>query len=145
MIRSSARTRGPLGPGEYVSNNDGSWSNEITTTTDDNQVIPTLWLKDGVPTKVGEDEAESLARASGLKFPQFDTQAEAEQFANDRESNWQNIKPENNGSVPALWTPTGEALAHGNYNDTHDLPPQIPAQDTAAAARLAGPDQRPYQ
>lgn len=104
----------PLGSGEYVKNPDGSWSNEITTTTDPGAVpqlnggrptvVPTLWIIKGQPTRVDGDTAARLAAQSGLQFPSFSTPQEAEAFANSRESNWQNVKPEQSGTVAPLWS-----------------------------------------
>lgn len=103
----------PLAPGEYVKNPQGSWSSEITTTTDPGAVpalnggqptvIPTLWVINGVPTRVDEDTAAQMAIQSGLKFPSFKTPQEAEAFSQQREDAWQNVEPENAASVPALW------------------------------------------
>jgi hypothetical protein len=101
----------PFGPGEYFMNQGGLWSNEITTTVTDPRlnngqpsVIPTLWIVNGVPTRVSEDQATELAIKSGLTFQSFPNQQQAETFANSRESNWQNIKPQMSGSVAPLWT-----------------------------------------
>lgn len=103
----------PLSPGEYVKNPQGSWSSEITTTTDPGAVpalnggqptvIPTLWVINGVPTRVDEDTAAQLAVQSGLRFPGFKTPEEAESYSQQREDSWQTIDPENAASVPALW------------------------------------------
>lgn len=103
----------PLSPGEYVKNSTGSWSSEITTTTDPGAfpnlnggkptVIPTLWLINGVPTRVDEDTAAQLAVQSGLPFPGFNTASEAETFSQQREDSWQSLQPENASQVPALW------------------------------------------
>jgi hypothetical protein len=113
----------PMGPGEHVKNPDGSWSNEITTTTDPGAVpalnggqptvIPTLWVINGVPTRVDEDTAAQLAVQSGLAFPSFKTPQEAESFSSQRESNWQNVAPENSGSVPSLWSAPTPAASTG--------------------------------
>lgn len=104
----------PLGPGEYVQNPDGSWSNEITTTVEKGaaptlnggkpSVVPTLWVINGVPTRVDEDTAAELAAKSGLQFPSFDSNDQAEKFADQRESNWQTVAPQQSAKVPALWT-----------------------------------------
>lgn len=103
----------PLAPGEYVKNPQGSWSSEITTTTDPGAfpslnggaptVIPTLWVINGVPTRVDEDTAAQLAAQSGLRFPSFKTPQEAETFSQQREASWQSLQPESAGQVPALW------------------------------------------
>jgi hypothetical protein len=96
----------PMAPGEYVSNPDGSWSNEVTTTTEVNgkpTVVPTLWLLGGEPHVLDEDQAAEMAERSGLKFPTFGTMNEANAFAAQREANWQNIHP-GDKSVPPLWS-----------------------------------------
>lgn len=104
----------PLGPGEWIKNKNGSWSNEITSTVEDKNlnggkptVVPTLWMVDGKPTTVSEDEAARLAATSGLKFPSFSTMKDAEKFANARESNWQNVPEGATRNVPALWQEQG--------------------------------------
>ncbi len=96
----------PLAPGEYLKNPDGSWSNEMSWTVPVKgkpAVVPGLWLINGVPTHVGEDQASELAEHSGLKFPTFATADEADKFSEDRENAWQN-KEAGDKSVPALWT-----------------------------------------
>jgi len=93
----------PLAPGEYVTNPNGSWSNEITTQTDAGQVpelnkgrptvIPTIWVVDGKPTRVDEATAAKFAVQSGLSFPSFETEKEADAFTQKREGQWQSFTP----------------------------------------------------
>lgn len=100
----------PLGPGEYVMNSDGSWSNEYTTTVQDPQragqymVIPTLWLQNGKPTILSEDDAANAAANSGLNFPRFGSLQAAKAYADRREQNWQNIPLGRTDMQPALWS-----------------------------------------
>ncbi len=68
-------------------------------------VVPSLWIQDGKAVRAtNEDQAAAFAAKSGLRFPSFQTMPEAEKFANQRETNWQNIEPQNNGTVTPLWT-----------------------------------------
>jgi len=101
----------PLAPGEYVKNPDGSWSSEITVTVQDPvlnggkpSVVPSLWIINGVPTRVSEDQAAAYAAKSGLMFPAYGTAEEAESASQKREDSWQNIEPQNAGTVAPLWT-----------------------------------------
>ena len=96
----------PFAPGEWLDNPDKSWSNEMSWTVDVRgkpSVVPGLWLVNGVPTHVNEDTAARYAEASGLNFPSFGSQEEAEKAANDREVQWQD-KQRGDTSVPGLWT-----------------------------------------
>jgi hypothetical protein len=100
----------PFGPGEYLANPDGSWSNEISVTVSDPAlnggrptVVPSLWLVDGQPVRVDEDTAARYAVQSGLQFPSYGSEDEAERASEARENNWQNIEPQNAGSVPSLY------------------------------------------
>jgi hypothetical protein len=111
---SLGKTR-PFGQGEYFVNQAGSWSNEITTSAQNPKlngglptVIPTLWIIDGKPTRVSEDQAAELAINSGLQFPSFKTPEEAESFATQRESGWQKLSPEQSGTIPSLWRQAGQ-------------------------------------
>lgn len=98
----------PLAPGEYVMNPNGSWSNEITTQTDKGQVpalndgrptvIPTVWVVDGKPTRVDEVTAANFAVRSGLSFPSFETEKEADAFSQKREGKWQSFTPSDSKS-----------------------------------------------
>jgi hypothetical protein len=72
ISRDAAR---PLGPGEYVVNADGSWSNELTATVRDRAlnagrwtVVPTLWYEGGYVLRVTPHNAALLAIASGLQW-----------------------------------------------------------------------------
>lgn len=111
----------PFLPGEYLNNPDGSWSNEMTNTVqlgDKWAVVPGLWLQNGVPVHASEDQSAALAQASKLRFPTFDTEAEAEKFSEDRETAYQTAKP---GEVP-----NGQGLAHGKIANPHATPTQAP-------------------
>lgn len=103
----------PFSPGEYVKNQDGSWSNEITGTVEQGRfpelnggratIVPTLWIVNGVPTRVDEDTAATYAAQSGLPFQSFESNEEAEAFSKQREDHWQTVPPEQSGTVPPLW------------------------------------------
>lgn len=105
----------PFAPGEYVKNPDGSWSSEITGTIEQGQypelnggratIVPTLWIVNGVPTRVDEDTAASYAVQSGLPFQSFESNAAAEAYSQQREDLWQTMPPEQAGQVPSLWAP----------------------------------------
>lgn len=125
----------PLGPGEFVKNKNGSWSNEITTTVQDSRinggkptVIPTLWVVNGKPTRVSEDQATDFAAQSGLYFPGFGSMKDAEGFANKREANWQKVGEGDTSGTPALWSQTPRAT------------PPTAAQQAKAAAFAASPE-----
>lgn len=149
----------PFAPGEYVQNPNGSWSSEITTTTGKNDfpnlnggrptVIPTLWLVDGKPTRVSEDKAAELAAKSGLKFPSFDTEKQAEDFSQRREDSWQSVQPTQAAKIPSLWNvgalPTPDAkgqydLSKLSHDDLDTLVPTLPA-----GATFVGPDGKTYR
>jgi hypothetical protein len=141
----------PLGPGEYVQNSDGSWSNEITDTIGQGErpdlnggrptIVPTLWVINGVPTRVDTDTAAALAAKSGLQFQSFDTNQAAEAFSQQREKAWQGIKPQDAGSVPALWSaPAAKAAPAAPATPAQGAvqgmdPASTPA---ASATRIAG-------
>lgn len=106
----------PFAPGEYLSNPDGSWSSEISTTVQhpllnggDATVLPSMWLVGGKPYRAkDDDEAVNLAVKSGLPFPSFGDIPGAENFANNREDSWQSMDAANPASaawtVPPLWS-----------------------------------------
>lgn len=103
----------PFAPGEYVRNNDNSWSSEISMTVEHPDlnggkatVIPSLWLKDGRPYQAkDEDEAVALALASRLPFKPYGSIDEAEKSSIDREAKWQPLKrPEDASSIDPLWS-----------------------------------------
>jgi hypothetical protein len=98
----------PFGPGEGVDMGGGNYANEMTWTTqlgDKWSVIPGLWLINGVPTKVDEDQAAEYAQASGLNWPLFDSQKEADAFAQQREAFWesQGLNHDTTAQAP-LWS-----------------------------------------
>lgn len=105
----------PFAPGEWVDNPDGSWSSEVTATVTNPKlnggkptVIPSLWLVNGKPTLVNEDKAAEYAAKSGLTFRSFKSIDDAENYANDREDEWQKTQPEKAGSIAPLWLRSGE-------------------------------------
>lgn len=126
----------PLAPGEWNDNPNGSWSSEISATVQDKSlnrgrptVIPTMWIANGKPIQVSEDDAIAYARASGLKFKSFDSMQQAEAFANAREASWQPIvnKPDAAKIAPLYENPDDSARAAG-----------LPTYADRAAAALHG-------
>ena len=91
----------PFGPGEYMSNPNGSWSSEMSSTVQfpdkSWSVVPGLWLDNGQPTHVDEDEAARRAlefeARSGNKFQRFPDATTAEAYSNQREDAWQGVQP----------------------------------------------------
>ncbi len=104
----------PFAPGEFIRNPDGSWSSEITMTTDKGEYpglndgrptnLPTLWLVNGKPMRVSPEQAVQYAIASGLKFTSYDSLDAADKAATEREKGWQKItNPRDARSIGALW------------------------------------------
>jgi hypothetical protein len=101
----------PFHQGEYLTNPNGSWSNEMSTTVAHPALnrgmptnVPTLWLIDGKPTRVTDEQAAMLAAQSGLNFTAYPNAHAADQAATARENGWQNIEPSQSGTVAPLWT-----------------------------------------
>lgn len=98
----------PFGPGEYVATSDGSWANEMTSTVQFPNgkwgVVPGLWLVNGTPTHVDEDQALEYAQQSGLNWPMFATQPEAEKFSINREQVWQRVPHGRSDMQSPLWS-----------------------------------------
>lgn len=101
----------PLAPGEFIQNPDGSWSNEIAVTVQHPKLndaqptnVPSLWVVDGRPVRLNEDQAAEAAASSGLRFKSYENTKAAIQAAQERESQWQKIKPQDSGNVPSLWS-----------------------------------------
>jgi len=100
------RTR-PLGPGEYVGLANRGWGSEMTYTLPYQgqwAVLPGLWLMNGVPTHVTEDQALELAQASGLNWQTFADEEAAKQFADQREAFWQTAPYGRSDLQPPLWS-----------------------------------------
>ena len=97
----------PFAPGEMVENPNGGWSSEITNTVQmpDGKwsVVPSLWIVDGKPTRVSEDQAVEYAMKSGLPFQRFDSEGAAEKFSQAREDTWHKVGRKGARSVPPLW------------------------------------------
>jgi hypothetical protein len=84
----------PFRPGEQITNPDGSYSTEVTTTVEDGRggwmVIPQLWMSPNgvVDLRDKPDLAASTAihlrDNFGLQFPSFKTVSEADMFARQR-------------------------------------------------------------
>jgi hypothetical protein len=97
----------PFGPGEYLSNPDGSWSSEMTTSVPVNNqwwVVPTLWMVNGVPHRVSEDQAAEYAQQSGLVWPTFDSPNLAQHFSRRRETIWQGTPVGRSDMQRSLWS-----------------------------------------
>jgi hypothetical protein len=104
---SNLGTNRPLGPGEYVAAPGGSWESEMTYTVpmgDKWAVVPGLWLMNGVPHRLTEDQAAELAQQSGLVWPDFGSQDEAEKFATEREATWEKTPFGRSDLQQPLWT-----------------------------------------
>jgi hypothetical protein len=106
----------PFGPGEYVMNKNGSWSSEYSVTVEDPRqpgrymVVPSLWLQNGKPTILSEDQAAQTAAQSGLNFPTFDSEQAAEAFANQRENIWQQTPVGRSDAQTPLWSQGGAGV-----------------------------------
>lgn len=81
----------PLKKGESRLNPDRSRSTEILITVTEQGLnqgrptnIPSLWMIEGKPTEVSQEEAVRLARESGLTFPSFGSIEEAVNAAKER-------------------------------------------------------------
>jgi hypothetical protein len=99
----------PFGPGEFMTNPNGSWSSEMSSTVQfpDQSwgVVPGLWLDNGKPTHVDEDEAARRAlefeQRSGNQFQRFPDVNAAEAYSNQREDMWQGVEP--GARLPTLY------------------------------------------
>jgi hypothetical protein len=115
----------PFGPGEFVQNSDGGWSNEYSVTVEDPRqpgrfmVVPSLWLIQGKPTLLSEDQAAETAIKSGLSFPSFNDEKSAEAFSTARESKWQQVPVGRSDLQPPLWT-----KQHNSMEQLYKLQPQ---------------------
>jgi hypothetical protein len=97
----------PFGPGEYITLPSGGMANEMTITTqlgDKWAVLPGLWIVNGVPTHVSEDQAAEYARQSGLNWPTFDTVEQADKWATDREDIWERTPHGQTQAQTPLWS-----------------------------------------
>lgn len=104
----------PMGPGEYIDYRgqpplpgNPSWDSEQTYTVQHgNQwmVVPGLWLKNGQAHHVDEEEALSNALATGLVFPSFGSQQEADKFTEEREKAWEPVPFGKSDAQPPLWS-----------------------------------------
>lgn len=96
----------PFGQGEYLTMPNGSLTSEETYTVPFGgkwYVVPGLWLKNGVPHHVTEDEAIELMQQSGLDWPHaYNSLEEADAYANQREQHWED-NPGQTMSQPSLW------------------------------------------
>ena len=97
----------PFGPGEYLDMGDKGWASEMTYTLPYNgqwSVLPGLWVVNGVPTRVTEDQATQYAQQSGLVWPSFENEELANQYANQREATWQKTPMGRSDMQPSLWS-----------------------------------------
>lgn len=99
----------PFGPGESIALPNGMTANEMTWTVPIGNrwtVVPGLWLMNGVPTHLTEDQAREQAMKSGFQWPfTFDTLQQADAYARQREDNWENMAqgPHMTTAQPPLW------------------------------------------
>jgi len=113
QVQGNAR---PLAPGEYLMNPDGGWSSEMTYTVpygDGWAVLPGMWIVDGKPVHVDEDQATAYAKQTGLNFPTYPDEATATKASEDREAGWQNMRPQDAGKVAPLWSRPQSSLQSG--------------------------------
>lgn len=96
----------PFGQGEFLKMPNGSITSEETYTVPVGNkwyVVPGLWLIDGVPTHVTEDQAIDLMQQSNLDWPNaYDTLEEADKYSIDREQHWED-NPGQTMSQVSLW------------------------------------------
>jgi hypothetical protein len=135
QVQGNAR---PLAPGEFLTNPNGSWSSEMTYTVPYNggwAVLPGMWLVDGKPVRVSEDQATQLAKQSGLPFQTYPDEATAEKASEDREAGWQNMRPQDAGRVAPLW---GKPMAEGGKSESGflDTVERIRPADMSADPRM---------
>lgn len=96
----------PFGPGESVRMPDGTVTSEESYTSQLANgkwaVIPGLWLINGVPHRVREDQAVQLANQSGLDWVlSADSQQAADKMSVDREGKWE--QNSDTRTQPPLW------------------------------------------
>lgn len=99
----------PFGPGEWIDRGNGDWSSEETMNVPYNggvAVLPSLWLVNGVPTTVHEDQAAQYAKASGLHWPVFPDENAANSFATNRENIWEQAPIGRSDLQSPLWSHT---------------------------------------
>lgn len=98
----------PFGPGEYLETGPGSMASEMSVTVpyENNQwaVLPGLWIVNGVPTRINEDQATEYAKQSGLIWPTFPSQDEADKFATEREAVWEKTPHGRTDLQRPLWS-----------------------------------------
>ena len=97
----------PLGPGEYIDRGNGNYSSEETITVPYHgkwAVLPSLWLVQGQPMTLDEDTAVQYAQQSGLNWPMFNSEAEANAFADQREQRWNQLPQGRTDLQPPLWS-----------------------------------------
>lgn len=115
----------PFAPGEWIQNPNGSWSSEISTTLSDPHLaggrpvnIPTLWLVNGKPERVSEDQAVQYAIQSGLPWRSYSSMQAADAAARQREAEWQKVQPGPSAAeVPSLWAPNPSPSVLGALQD----------------------------
>jgi len=139
QVQGNAR---PLAPGEYLRNPDGGWSSEMTYTVpygDGWAVIPGMWIVDGKPVHVDEDQATAYARQTGLNFPTYPDEATATKASEDREAGWQNMRPEDAGKVAPLWAkPMAEGGGNSGFVGTLDRIRPMQPTDRNMPTRIPG-------
>lgn len=152
QVQGNAR---PLAPGEYLRNPNGSWSSEMTYTVPYNggfAVVPGMWIVDGKPVRVDEDQATEYARQSGLNFQTYPDEATAEKASQAREDQWQTMQPQDAGKVAPLWAKPmsmtqGPPMSSGPppsdsgfLNTLHRVRPQQPTDPNMPTTLPGQPD-----
>jgi hypothetical protein len=99
----------PLRPGEYNENPGGGWSSEISITVPHPTKrgkwtnIPSVWLVNGVPKRLTQEQSILAARQSGLTWPEFDTAQNADAAAAQRETDWGALGRADAAAASPLW------------------------------------------
>jgi hypothetical protein len=97
----------PFGPGEWLDRGDGNWSSEETRTVpygNGYAVVPGLWMVNGQPVMVDEEQAAQYAQQSRLNWPTFPDLKSAEDFATQREARWQTVPIGRSDMQQPLWS-----------------------------------------
>jgi hypothetical protein len=81
----------PFGPEESVTNPDGSTSSEVSLTVTDPRlnggsatIVPSVWMVNGKPMRVSQDQAVDFAIRSGLRFRPHQSIEAADQWVTER-------------------------------------------------------------
>jgi hypothetical protein len=100
----------PFSPGEYLTHPEGDWSNEMSvviphpTAPGKFTIAPSLWLDNNRAVRIPEDKIPEYAQRAGIQLPTWNTAEEADAVSQEREKNWQGIRPEDSAKIQALWS-----------------------------------------